>query len=756
VDVVLSTRLTIDASLAGIRHEIASAILAGCGEVSGQLGDVVLRPHQRVAAGRLVSLVAQHGGGMLAEPVGVGKTYTALAVAAALGRRVLLAVPAALRGMWTESAERCGVGAVIVSHEELSRGAQPVGLCDFTIVDESHRLRSPSARRYAAVAELCRISRVLLVTATPVQNIRADLAVQLALFLGRGVWQMSDEELAAYVVRGRVVENDGRPALSGPHLVELDATDDCLDEMLALPAPVPARDEAVVASLLSYGLVHQWTSSRAALVRALQRRRARTTALADAVDAGRRPTRAELSAWTYADDAMQLAFPEIATDESIDVDIHDAALSESLARHRAAVEQLVAHLRATPDPDDARANALRTIRAAHPGERIIAFCHYAETVNVLRSKLARENGVAALTAQGARVAGGRITRDEVLAQFTVRPNGSPRESPAERIDLLITTDLLSEGLNLQQASVIVHLDLPWNPARLDQRVGRALRLGSLHKTVTVYTFAPPAGAERLLRIERRLRDKLGIAQRTIGVAGRILPSPLGLPPQSSAGEYGIAEQGSAVNDQLRQWIDPRQRAQRGAEVSIGAAESEHCGFLALIRDRDGLHLVANVGNGIETRLSSLLDAIAACNGPMADVDAERAARVIGQLAAWLDSRAGELLVDFRTAVTARSRRLALRRAAEMLARAPRHQRMVLLPLADAVRVVATASLGEGAERILESLVQAELPDEAWLRSIATFGALNVRNHTPNGSASRDHRSSAVLAVILFGLGAPAL
>ncbi|MEO6878497.1 MAG: C-terminal helicase domain-containing protein, partial [Gemmatimonadaceae bacterium] len=367
-----------------------------------------------------------------------------------------------------------------------------------------------------------------------------------------------------------------------------------------------------------------------------------------------------------------------------------------------------------------------------------------------------DTGVAALTAQGARVASGRITRADVLAQLTVRATATPQESPAERIDLLITTDLLSEGLNLQQASVIVHLDLPWNPARLDQRVGRALRLGSPHKVVTVYTLAPPAAAERRLRIEQRLRDKLGIAQRTIGVAGRILPSPLGVPPQSSAPEHGIAEQRSAVNDQLRQWLNSRSVVPRSAEMSIAAAESTRCGFLALVRDRDGTRLVTNLGNGIETRVSSLLDAIAACNGNPATIDSDRAARVIGQLAAWLDSRAGELLVDFRAASTARSRRLALRRTAEVLARAPRHQRSVLAPLAAAVRVVATAALGEGAERILETLVQAELPDEAWLRSIATFGALNVRTRSPHASGSSEHESGAVLAVILFGRGIPAL
>jgi superfamily II DNA or RNA helicase len=758
VDVLLTAARATEADLDCVRHDIASAILSGAGEIDPRLGSVVLRPQQRAAARRLVGLIAAHGGAMLAEPVGVGKTYTALAVAAALGKQTLLVVPAALRAMWTESAECCGVTARVVSHEELSRGTRPVDVSDFIIVDEAHRLRSPTARRYAVLADLCRTSKVLLVTATPVQNARSDLAVQLALFLGRGVWQMSDEELAAYVVRDRATRDDGRPALSGPHLVELEVHDDCLDEMLALPPPIPARDESVVTALLTYSLVHQWTSSRAALERALQRRRARGLALAGAIEAGRQPTRAELSAWTYSGDTMQLAFPEIVADQILDVDTDTSALRESLERYRAAVELLLSRLRATPDPDDARAAALRQIRAVHPGERIIAFCHYTETVNTLRSKLRRDGGVAALTAQGARVAGGRVTRDDVLAQFTVRAIESREVPPAGRIDLLITTDLLSEGLNLQEASVIVHLDLPWNPARLDQRVGRALRLGSRHPTVTVYTFVPPASAERLMRIERRLRDKLSVAQRTIGVAGRILPSPLGIPPRSLSADPGLAEQASAVNDALRRWIHPGFATARTTAVSIAAAESSRYGFLALVRDGDDVRLAADFGGGIgiDTSITALFNAIVACSGPPIAVDSARTSRALDQLSAWLVSRAGESLVDFRAAASARARRSALQRVGQLLARAPRHQRAVFAPLADAVRAVATANLGEGAERILASLVHAQIPDEAWLRSIATFGTLNVRDPAQGSARARGSAAGTIVAIILFGPGTSTL
>src|SRR5262249_25560085 len=150
-----------------------------------------------------------------------------------------------------------------------------------------------------------------------------------------------------------------------------------------------------------------WTSSRAALVASLIRRRSRGVALLAAVEAGRRPTRSELSAWTQVESAVQLAFPELVTaNEPANVSLADFA--ESIRRHDDAIANLIASLRTGDDPDDYRARALLDIRRKHPGERIISFCQYAETVAALRSRLSAEPGIAALTSRGARVAGGRI------------------------------------------------------------------------------------------------------------------------------------------------------------------------------------------------------------------------------------------------------------------------------------------------------------------------------------------------------------
>jgi superfamily II DNA or RNA helicase len=720
------------------RQAIAQAILGTEASLDPRLGGITLRTHQRLAASRLSSLIDANGGAMLAEPVGLGKTFIALAVARRWQARLIIA-PAGLRDMWREALAAANIDAEIVTHEALSRGPATSFGAEMIVIDEAHRLRSPSTRRYAAVASLCAHTPVLLLTATPIHNRRDDLAAQLALFLGRSAWRMSSAELAAHVVRDTATsEVRGLPSLDGPHRVRFGTDDDCLDELLALPPPIPARDEGFAAALLTYTLVHQWASSQAALLAALKRRLARTLALRAAAESGRRPTRRELAAWSYADDAMQLAFPElvaaVADDDSISLD----ELMRALDGHADAVRSLVARLRGRLELDAERAAALRRIRDAHRGERIIAFCQYAETVDALYRVLAREPGVAALTSHGARVAGGRLSRRELLAQFTPGACRAPQRN-VERIELLLTTDLLSEGLNLQEASVVVHLDLPWNPARLDQRVGRVRRLGSQHEVTSVYAFSPPASSERLLQIEARLREKLSVAQRTVGIAGRILPSPFGVETAEEA--PGLAEEMGGVHAILRRWLAPPLATPGGSIVAAVAAAQR--GFVAAIEEDGKPTLVCDLGDGIDTSVSSVHSALACADGGDNACDAPSTSDALTRLERWLDGRRGAASIDLRAALTARSRREALNRVAAVLARAPRHRRVTLASLAASVRTVVSTPLPEGAERVLDTLVRAELPDEAWLRSVAAFGELNVRP-TPSKKAG-----ARIVAVILL-------
>jgi hypothetical protein len=88
--------------------------------------------------------------------------------------------------------------------------------------------------------------------------------------------------------------------------------------------------------------------------------------------------------------------------------------------------------------------------------------------------------------------------------------------PDGEVDLLLSTDVLSEGQNLQQAQAVISYDMPWNPQRVVQRNGRVIRLLSPHEEVFVTTMLPqPGELEELLRLETRVRAKI----RAAGVYG---------------------------------------------------------------------------------------------------------------------------------------------------------------------------------------------------------------------------------------------
>jgi len=365
---------------------------------------------------------------------------------------------------------------------------------------------------------------------------------------------------------------------------------------------------------------------------------------------------------------------------------------------------------------------------------MIAFAQYAETVGAFKRRMGRRKGIALLTARGASVAGGPISRQELLQQFIPGHREVPR---AERIDLLLTTDLLSEGLNLQEASVVVHLDLPWNPARLDQRVGRVRRLGSRFDAITVYTCAPLASADRLLKLEQRLREKLCAAQETIGVAGRILPPLLGELPEQP---MGAAEHQGAILSRLRQW---RSIGASSDWPACAAAVATAPGFLACVIVDGAPHLIVERNGRLVTDVAVVHDAVEALGGPSFELDHSALTRARLRVEQWMAERRGSVTVDLKSAGTARARREALSRVSRALSRAPRHRRAIIAPLAEAARSAATATLGEGAERVLDMLVRSDLPDEAWLRSIVAFGELNVVPR--NGSAGPD----ALVALVLF-------
>lgn len=112
---------------------------------------------------------------------------------------------------------------------------------------------------------------------------------------------------------------------------------------------------------------------------------------------------------------------------------------------------------------------------------------------------------------------------EVVSRFAPKANPSIRTVGGD-LRILVATDVLSEGLNLQDGEHIINYDLHWNPVRLIQRVGRVDRLGSEHERVYVFNFLPEAGVERQLGLQERLSHRVQEIHDMIGEDAYILSS----------------------------------------------------------------------------------------------------------------------------------------------------------------------------------------------------------------------------------------
>ena len=690
------------------------------------VGDVRLHSHQREAVARVRALLRTAGGALLADSTGLGKTFVALAVAREY-ERVLVLAPAALSDNWKASMSRTRIGARFTSLERLSRNAHPpIERPELLIVDEAHHLRNPRTKGYDAVASLCIESRVLLLSATPLQNRRADLVAQLALFLGDAAAVATDAELARFIVRRQAEDRTLHlPSVAKLQWIDLPASSDILDDLLALPPPVAGADEGTAGALVSYTLIRQWSSSHAALAGALRRRIARAHAMLSSLEAGIWPSRQQLAAWSYADQSLQLAFAELLTPLGTGPS-NLSSMIDTVHHHLDGLRALVSRLRTGDDPDPLRAAALLDICRAHPRARVIAFSQYAETVAALsRLLMTRHPGVAALTAQGGRVAGGRVSRADVLTQFG--PNaGRSTVSAAEQIMLLVTTDVLSEGLDLQRASVVVHLDLPWNPARLEQRVGRVRRLGSEHDVVFVYALAPPASSERVLRVIERLRVKLGIAGRIVGLESAVIPGPgtidSGAPPELVSEAHAL----------LESWRDPAQCVPPIAATAYAVVVAPNDGFVALLADGMERLLVASFeGDAPSCDPATVTRALSMCGGraaKFAPIDLVPVSSAIRRW--WLDRSArSQLAMSSPTGARVRSRLAAS--IAALVAAGPRHERASLAHLASRAQLALRVPLGIGAERRLCTLERAADRNAEWLGVIAAL------------AGSRDPREAAI-------------
>jgi superfamily II DNA or RNA helicase len=191
------------------------------------------------------------------------------------------------------------------------------------------------------------------------------------------------------------------------------------------------------------------------------------------------------------------------------------------------------------------------------GQKVAVFTEFRDTARYIRRELGRQ-GVTNLEQMDSTR---KLNRDEVIKRFAPYYNCSEDELPrylGRQIRVLISTDILSEGLNLQDASVIINYDLHWNPVRLMQRIGRVDRrldpaierlMGRDGRgvKVRVINFLPPDELNDLLRLWERVTGKLLCISKTLGIEAPLLRpddeyEALRLLNERYEGEYSVEEE----------------------------------------------------------------------------------------------------------------------------------------------------------------------------------------------------------------------
>ena len=189
-------------------------------------------------------------------------------------------------------------------------------------------------------------------------------------------------------------------------------------------------------------------------------------------------------------------------------------------------------------------------------QKVLVFTQYRATADYVYRTL-RDNPDSPVTdANSAVIKGGDDNKQDIIQRFAPEASGYQQtlsESDEMELQYVISTDTLSEGVNLQDVSVAVNYDLPWNPMRIVQRVGRIDRIGSTAEK-HVHNFYPDGDIEAAIKLLKRLQAKINDIALIVGKENNILDpnedqilEKTGVNTEKTIGELEVDE----IEDSLR-------------------------------------------------------------------------------------------------------------------------------------------------------------------------------------------------------------
>lgn len=559
--------------------------------------------YQQEAVRTISEIVDKYNGCFLADVVGLGKTYiTAMYMQNLPGKKLVICPPPIIEN-WEDAINDFGVrSATVVSLGKLEhikkKGYQDF---DYIFVDEAHRFRNENTSQYQLLHEICYGKKVILITATPLNNSIYDFYPLITLFQpaknstipgmknlegffvnARNRLKKLDKSTPEYIeevkniskeVRNKVLKyilvrrtrrdvkeyfsNDIKkqglffPEVDAPHRIVYqydEKTNEIFDTTISklkhftfaryqpgnnLKATFKRSDfeqtqERNLVGFMKTMLIKRLESSRFAFLQTVSRFINSYEQFIKMYNSGTVYISKKVDVYDYLESENEDELIEALENDS------KAKIYEANQFNNDFIDKLEFDLSILKwmkdswskiDKDfkkDAFIQALKTDKFLNDN-KILIFSESMETGLDLYNSLYEDFGNSILFYSS----GERRYENKSVSPNTVKDlihkNYDPKYyETSDDIKVLITTDVLAEGINLHRSNIIINYDLPWNPTRVLQRVGRVNRVGSKFDKIHIYNIFPSATADNELNLEDNIKAKIQAFHETLGEDAKYL------------------------------------------------------------------------------------------------------------------------------------------------------------------------------------------------------------------------------------------
>jgi len=507
------------------------------------------------------------GGVFISDVPGLGKTYMGAALLAHLeseGKSAIVIVPPRLVEYWQEVLSDFGVAkAKVFSSGKLEEILENERYLKkkVVLVDESHHFRNPDTLKYRDLAKICEDKEVILLSATPQNLSMWDIYWQLKLFTPyeanhnfriypielkkyfkeceRGSANIEDIIAQVFIRRTRTDIKEYYPDVKihfperkGPYRVDYS-----IDEVY--PGGLYQRLKILIGKLTyaRYNLRNYakpeefdpdelqrlsvaWQNlQRLVKINLYRRLESSVQAFRDTVNNHiviyknfEKILKKESKVFIGDIDEIEEIIEKLENGEELEwkegENYYDAKkflvdkLLDDLSKDlRIFLEMYSAVKDIKPENDNKLKNLIEILGKSELKEKkIIIFSSYESTVKYLYENLRTKFDRVDYICGGKKI----LTK---IKKFAPKAN-KVNVNKDEEINILVSTEVLSEGLNLQDGQVVINYELHWNPVRIIQRIGRIDRIGSEHEEIYVYNFFPETYAEREIGIERKVNNRI--------------------------------------------------------------------------------------------------------------------------------------------------------------------------------------------------------------------------------------------------------